>query len=186
METKKIDSSFKDEKINLRWMSLPDKNIISVLDCFAGTGYLWNQVKKRTSKEIKVLSIDTNPRKPGTLKGDNVKYLKALDLSMYDIIDLDAYGIPFRQCKVLFDRKYIGIVHVTIIRSGLRTMPTGLAQELGYTKKMYKKSPTLISTDGINKMLTYLAQNGIRSIRYQRFPEKFYGYFKTGNDKSIK
>jgi len=180
--TKKTDNSYFNEKVNLRLLSLPRKKIVTILDCYAGTGKLWKAVKKKTKKKLKILSIDKNPKQPGTLSGNNIKYLLSFDLTKFDIIDLDAYGIPFEQLKIIFKKEYFGIVHVTIIQVMFGGMPLSLFPELGYTKEMYKKCPAIFNQDGIKKCLDFLAINDVKSIRYHWQGRKFYGYFKTGKE----
>ena len=93
------DKTMIEAKIQLRLMSLPNLNQINILDCFAGEGILWNEVQKRTKKQLKILSIDKNNYKKISLRGDNIKFLKSLDLNKYDIIDLDAWGCPANQLE---------------------------------------------------------------------------------------
>jgi len=87
----KTDNSYLNTKINLRMNHLPDKKSIKVLDCFAGRSRIWEKIKRKSFKNINVVGIDRISY-GSTLKGDNVKYLKGMDLDKYDIIDLDAYG----------------------------------------------------------------------------------------------
>ncbi len=152
-----------------------------MLDCFAGTGEIWGAVQREhPEKEITVIKIDTQPKTPGTLKGNNLKYLQTLDIHQFDIIDLDAYGTPFPQCEIIFQRGFSGIVHVTSIQCG----PGGGAQPdkmlalLGFPKPMLKKCPTLFSQKPVEKFLSYLAIRGVTEIEYFRFDRKFYGTFR--------
>jgi hypothetical protein len=104
-------------KVQLRLNSLPKKDTVKVLECYAGEGKLWKSVKSKSDKNISITPIDIKSYEGKlNLKGDNIKYLKTIDLSKYDIVDLDAYGFPFAQIKTLFDREYKGIVHVTAIQ----------------------------------------------------------------------
>lgn len=94
----KTDNSYIEEKIDLRISAISEKKSVTVLDCYAGTGKLWTLVKQRTGCNISVVGIEKeNGKNKYALPGDNIKYLKNIDLSKFDIIDLDAYGIPFAQ-----------------------------------------------------------------------------------------
>ena len=127
-----------------------------VLDCYAGHGFIWNEVKKLTSLNINVTSIDSRDDKTKPyLKGDNVKFIKALNLDNYDVIDLDSYGIPFQQLEIIFKKKFKGIVHVTFIQSVMGRLNNNLLLSLGYTKEMIKKCPTLFSKNGYEKFKHY-------------------------------
>lgn len=88
------DNSLIEGKVNLRLQSLPDKKEINVLEAFGGEGVLWSIVQRKApDKKINVLSIDKNKYGRVQLQGDNLKFLHSLNLSEFDIIDLDAWGI---------------------------------------------------------------------------------------------
>jgi len=159
----KTDNSYLNTKINLRINHLPDQQSIKVLDCFAGRSRIWKKIKEKSSKNINVVGIDRISY-GSTLRGDNVKYLKGMDLDKYDIIDLDAYGIPFRQLEIIFQKRYRGILFVTFVQSIFGRLPVRMLNKIGYTRSMIKKCPTLFNRNGIEKFKQYLAMNGIRKI----------------------
>ena len=177
---KKTDNSYTEEKILLRLESLEliDKEEINILEAYAGDGVIWNGVQERTLKKINILKIDIKDDKKGVyLKGKNEKFLPLFDFSVYDIIDLDAYGVHFHQLEPVFIKKYKGIVHCTFIQSGMGRLPNGLLQKLGYTKKMVNKCSTLFSKNGMEKMMNYLSINGVDRIRGCFVDRKNYFYF---------
>ena len=100
----KTNNSYLAEKINLRLRHLPNKKSIEVLDCFAGKSVIWNRIKSKSNYNINVIGID-KIKYGNNLNGDNVKYLKGMDLKRFDLIDLDAYGIPFKQLEIIFKKK---------------------------------------------------------------------------------
>jgi hypothetical protein len=174
----KTDNSYFNEKVQLRIDSLPNKDEIFVLDCFAGTGRIWKQVKKISGKNIQVLSIEKEQGKNKTaLVGSNLKYLNVLDLDKFDIIDLDAYGIPYAQLNIIFKRRYHGIIHVTAIQSGMGQLPKGLIEDIGYTPEMIKKIKSIFNTKGIEKLKNYLYLHSIQSIEGYFIDRKNYFYF---------
>lgn len=180
---KKTDNSHLSEKVWLRLETLEqiDKPEIKVLEAFAGDGFIWDTVRVQTNKTIKVLRIDEKPDKKGIyLKGNNLKFLKNIDLSNFDIIDLDAYGSPFKQLEIVFERKYKGFVHCTFIQSGMGRLDNNFLKSLGYTPKMVEKIPTLFSKQGMNKMERYLHQCGISLINGFFIERKNYFWFKIG------
>lgn len=181
---KKTDNSNLDAKVQLRIKSfeLLKKDTVNILDAFGGDGIVWKAVKDQLPKgqhlQLNVLRIDKQQKKGIYLKGDNMKYLKAFDLSGFDIIDLDAYGSPFNQLEVLFSRKFKGLVHCTYIQSGLGNINMKMLERLGYTERMVKKAQTLFTRQPFQKMLSYLSLNGIREItNYQVNDRKNYFYF---------
>lgn len=159
----KTDSSYLSTKINLRIKHLPDKKDIKILDCYAGKSRIWNEIKRKSNKNINIVGIDKKPY-GSSLRGDNIKYLRGMDLNKYDIIDLDSYGIPFKQLEIIFKKGYKGILFVTFIQSIFGRLPIKLLERIGYTKNMITKCPTLFNRNGIEKFKQYLAINGIRKI----------------------
>lgn len=183
----KTDNSYLNSKINLRVNHLPDQQSIKVLDCFAGRSRIWKEIKKKSNKNINVVGIDRISY-GSTLKGDNVKYLKGMNLDKYDIIDLDAYGVPFKQLEIIFKKKYKGILFITFIQSIFGRLPVRMLEKIGYTRKMIKKCPTLFNRNGIEKFKQYLAINGIKKIIIINKNNKKYLYIplKPLQDKAFR
>ena len=175
------DNTFLDDKIALRIKHLPRKKIINVLDCFSGKGIIWNKIKKTTKQKINILKIDNKGNLKGIyLKGDNVKYMQGLDLDKFDIIDLDSYGVPYRQLNIIFKRHLKNCtIFITFIRSEFGMLPIGLLNELGYTKKMIKQCRTIFGRNALDKMKNYLSLHGIRKIYLRSYKNKHYIAFKV-------
>ena len=172
------DGSFIEGKIQLRINSLPDKKEIKVLEAFGGEGLLWDAVKRRCpGKVIKILSIDKNDYNRVQLQGDNIKYLSSLNLSEFDIIDLDAWGSPVNQLEILFRRNYKGIVHCTFIQTMMGNLPDALLKANGYTPAMLKKIRTIFVKDGLQKFLNYLSSRHIRHVQILSEKRKSYLWF---------
>jgi hypothetical protein len=134
-----------------------------VLDAFAGNSKIWNKIKLESKKEIKVIGIDKKDTHNNSLKGDNIKYLKNLNLDKFDVIDLDAYGIPFEQLQAVLGRINNQIVFVTLIQSMYGAIPIKLRQA-GIPESMYKKCPSLLRNKLFEIIQGYLYKNGIRTI----------------------
>lgn len=160
------DSSMLEVKIELRERLVRGKEKVSVLECFSGDGILWKEVKARHPEcAISILRIDMKPDKKGIyLRGDNLKFISSMDLSVFDIIDLDAYGSPFPQLQLLFKKKYSGMVVCTFIQTVLGQLNKSFLEELGFTQRMIKKCPTLFNISGFDKMKSYLAKKGVKKI----------------------
>lgn len=174
---KKTDNHYLKEKIQLR------KEVISlienptILECFAGKGVLYRTIKNDSIK-ITSIEIEQGKNKKAHLTGDSFKYLLSLDLSQYNIIDLDAYGIPFKYIDHIIKSGFKGYVIVTAIQSGMGKLPNDLLLKLGYTKNMIKKIPTLFNTRGLEKLKNYLYLVGVKSITGYFINRKNYFYFK--------
>lgn len=161
------DNSCFASKVRLRldsldFVSTPEPR---VLECFGGEGLLWKEVSRISGKTIKSLRIDEKKDLPGYyLQGNNLKILPTLDLSTFDIIDLDAYGVPWDQLAILKDLGYSGVLHITHIHFG--SLPYSAIEYLGITREMISKSPMLYHTLGITPVKAILYDMGYRKIHY--------------------
>jgi len=141
----------------------------SILECYSGNGLIYDGVRKLSDKKISVTRIDIKKDREGAyLCGDNRKYLKAMDLSAYNIIDLDAYGIPFDQIDIIMRRQWHGILFVTHIQSVMGTLPNKLLNRIGITRPMISKCPTLFSRLGLTPIKKMFSDYG---------SDKLTGYF---------
>lgn len=178
------DNSKLNEKVSLRLMSLNEiaKEEIEVLEIFGGNGVCWRNVAKSTNKRIKTTRIDKREGLNGEyIRGDNLKILPSLNFEKYDIIDVDAYGIPFEHLELLFQRKLKNkVIIVTSIRSVLGALPKKLYETNGIDWNMVKKCQSLFSKNYIDLMLGYLFKNNIKEIKiYNHSDKKLYFYFKN-------
>lgn len=173
------DPTALEKKIQLRLNSIAsiDKDIVRVLECFGGEGVLWSEVQKRTAKKIQTLSIDQKKYNRFQLQGDSLKVLPSLDLSKFDVIDLDSYGIPFEHCFIVLSKSFKGVVHCTVIQSGMGNLPNGLLEATGFSKAMMKKARTLLSKNGDNQFKDWLANKGVKEIECLNMGRKNYFWF---------
>jgi len=170
----KTDNSYLADKVGLRAEHLPAGHTITVLDCFAGSGRIWRAVKRRhPKKDIRILAMDK--KNIGFhLPGDNLAWLKSMDLSKFNVIDLDAYGVPYEQLKIILDRGYKGIVFVTFIQSVFVKMPSGLLHDVGFTDAMIDKAPALLNARGFDRFAEWLAGYGVKSMFHRSHARKHY------------
>lgn len=168
MNSVQTDNSHFAAKIKLRMDNLP-RGSCSVLDCFGGQGLIWETIKGRLpKKDIKILRIDLKKDRSGVyLAGDNRKFLASLDLNRFNVIDLDAYGVPFEQLQAILRRKRATplTIFATFIQSLYGRLPVKFLAELGYSQSMVKKCPSLFNRDGLSKLKAYLALAGIKKIK---------------------
>lgn len=178
MKPKLTDNSFLGDKIALRLNNIPVKEKLFVLDCYYGKGTIWKNVQEKYSGKISIVKIDKMQKCDDfVLLGNNIKYLREMDLNGFDVIDLDAYGVPYEQLKILFEKKYRGLVFVTFIQTMFGCLPFSFLEELGYTKKMIEKCPTIFNKNGFEKMCCFLKLNGVKKITYRSFQKKNYFCF---------
>lgn len=172
----KTDNSYLADKVGLRLAHLPKAKIITVLDCFAGTGRVWKAVKRRSKKDIRILAMEK--REIGfRLPGDNLAWLAEMDLSRFDVIDLDAYGVPYDQLSLLFQRGYRGVVYVTFIQSMWGRMPKGLLHDIGFSDAIIEKAPALCNVRGFQYFMEWLASKGVEKIYRRSHARKHYFCF---------
>lgn len=183
MSKQQINNTFFMDKVLLRFNNLPEKKVIKVLDCFGGEGKVWEKVRLMSKSKIQILPIDKNVYEGKIyLKGENVKYLKILDFEKYDVIDLDAYGMPYKQLEIIFARlekikKKETTIFVTFIQVNVGALQNGFLLELGYTKNMIKKCKILLSQNGFEKFKNYLAKKGVKRIKHRSLHRKHYIHF---------
>lgn len=175
MKQKQTDNSFLEDKILLRLNNIPKKNCLKVIDAYHGGGSIWKNIQARYHGKINILKIDKEQKDDCfVLIGDNEKYLEPLNLDIFDVIDLDAYGIPYEQLKIIFNKKYKGIVFVTFIQTVMGALSFDFLEDLGYSKNMVEKCPTLFYTDGFKKLCNFLNLNGIDKIKHRSIGRKHY------------
>jgi hypothetical protein len=173
------DNSYLEDKIKLRLNLLPDKKEIKVIDAYSGKGTIWKNIQNRVDKKINTLKIDKEKKQNDfMLLGDNEKFLASLDLDKFDVIDLDAYGVPYEQLKIIFDKNYKGIVFVTFIRSIMGRLPNDFLLDCGYTLGMINKCPTLFGRKGWTLFKNWLSLHGVKKINYRFHARKYYLSFQ--------
>jgi hypothetical protein len=173
---KKTDNHYLEEKILLRKEVLTLVEKPKILECFSGKGILYDNIDQKF--EITRIEIEKNKSQKSHLCGDSYKFLLSIDLTKYNIIDLDAYGIPFKYIDFIVNSNFKGYVIVTAIQTVMGKLPNELLYKLGYTSAMIKKIPTLFSLDGIGKLQNYLYLVGVKSITGYFINRKNYFYFK--------
>ena len=165
-DTVKTDNANLPMKARLRADNLPrGLKVVRVLDAYHGTGAVWREVARRKpGVRFDVVGIDKKAKSTDGFLGDNMKWLPALPLDQFDVIDLDAYGCPFAQLELLFARKFNGMVFVTFNQTVFGCLPNALLQALGFTKAMVRKCPTMFYANGQAKLFGWLANNEVRKV----------------------
>lgn len=135
MDGKKLDNDHVASKVALRVEAvtrLGDPRPITVLDAFHGHGKLWDLVGDALPEgwEVRLYRADQAHRKLGTLRINNVRLLEVLDLNRFDLIDLDAYGWPAYQLKLVASRAPTKPVLTTRIVRALGNVPKVILEDL--------------------------------------------------------
>lgn len=182
MKQKLTDNSFLGDKVAMRLANIPVRPELRVIDAFCGAGTIWKNVQKKYPGSIKLLKIDKEQKEDSFIfPGDNKKYLSSLNLNNYDVVDLDAYGVPYDQLEIIFRKKFNGLVFITFVQNMSGVLPYNFLEDLGYTKQMVKKCPTLFFKDGFKKMCAYLKIKGVEKIRHRSKNRKNYICFSMAS-----
>lgn len=140
------DNSHFGAKIHLRLEAVDrcKRKNLYVLDAYSGYGHMWKEVQRQRPKlNIRTLGIDQRNMGPGVIRGDNLKVLPSLDLAAFDVIDLDAYGMPVQQLSIVAAKAPGVPVVVTAISQRLGCAPNLLMDSLGLPRGWSKESQTL-------------------------------------------
>lgn len=177
MEIKKTDNHYMADKVQLRIDHAPwhDAKALTVLDVFGGHGVVWSTIERITGQPIVRIGVDKrDDLLQAHLHGDNLKVMAGLNLNAFDVIDLDAYGVPYEHLRLLFDRHYHGCVFVTFITTVHGRLPNGLLLDSGFSEAMITKAPTLCSKRGWDIFKRFLARNGVTSVVHRSKGRKHY------------
>jgi hypothetical protein len=117
---------------------------LRILDAYAGAGRLWRAASRHYPGQLEVLGVDMR-RFRTAIKADNRRVLASIDLARFDLIDLDAYGIPAEQADILGRRGYRGPVIWTVIQKMFAVMPATVTDAEGIPREWRQICPTLFS-----------------------------------------
>lgn len=189
-QTKKTDNDYLADKVALRAQHLPDGDV-RVLDCFAGKGIVWECVRRLTGRTISTLAIDKRDDLDSFhLHGDNSDFLATMDLSRFNVIDLDAYGTPYEQIRLLIQREYAGTVFVTFIASSRGGVERQAMREIGFPDSAAEYAPSVLARRSRQYFLEWLALHGVERIVHRSKDctgfRKCYGVFwLTGRERTV-
>lgn len=169
-------------KIELRRRATERLPVLRVLDLYAGSNLLWSPFEKE-----KYFSVDIQKGKGCNLRADSKRIIGGLDLSQFNVIDCDSYGIPFDVMQRLFQNKTLGegtIIIYTAITNRLSGLNAGCLHMFG-VRNIYRKCPSLIAADALDMFYGMLYNNGVRKVTYYETQggfTKHYGYFQFTKD----
>jgi hypothetical protein len=142
---------------------------VRVLDCFHGEGKLWADVAELYPGKINLVGIEKERGKsPFTvLEGDNQKFLPAMDLSRFDLIDLDAYGSVSKQFMSVVRNPTFGgcPIFITEITTFLGAIPREVTGS-NSLHHFYKKNRTVLRSLYYPLLFEMFRKYGAKKIKY--------------------
>lgn len=173
----KTDNKSIANKIYIRKEAIKDLREIKVLDMFAGRNVLWNNIKTD-----RYFGIDINAEKGKNLSADARQVLDSIDLSSFNVIDCDSYGIAFDIYKKLLTNKNLKngtIIFYTLITNEFTKIQNEAKKEFNF-KHLYNKAPSLFNARAIKFFYEMISSYGIKEVNFYAIRdnfEKHYGYF---------
>lgn len=147
---------------------------VRVLDCFAGEGALWRLLKGEYGGCIKPVGIDKAWKRGAQYLGDNRRYLRRLAIGDYNLIDVDAYGVPYEQMKIIASQHYQGLVIGTFIQCVYGGLPYAMLNDLGYPRRMVRRITKLFFRNGWRKWSAYLRLLDYEEVHVYHCANKHY------------
>ncbi len=178
---KQTDNDCVHQKVALRKKAIAALSSVRVLDLFAGKNEIWSHISTE-----RYLGVEKIKGKGKNLHVDNVRLIKSLDLSKFNVIDCDSYGIPANQISELFRNKTIlpgTIIIYTMCTNRISTMPKTLVH-VSRLQHMQKKCPTLLNKLTAELFYAFLYSLGVKKVvKYTKKSTflKEYGYFTVDN-----
>lgn len=165
------------DKVWLRQKAIEGLDHVSVLDLFAGDNTIWKNIK--TDHYV---GVDKDGDKGENIRADNRQVIKGLDLSMFNVIDCDAYGIPYEQIQMLFENDTLQkgtVVIYTCITGVLNRICVRALDDYGIQEE-YKRSRVLYNPYSKDMFDSMLRSHGITktySFTKSKTMKKEYGFF---------
>ena len=173
----KTDNKSIANKLFIRKEAIKNLKQVNVLDLFAGRNVLWNNIKTDN-----YFGIDIENNKGKNLNADTRQIFDTLDLSKFNVIDCDSYGIAFDLYKKILTNKSIKkgtVILYTLITNEFTKIQNEAKKEFNF-KHFYDKAPSLFNARAIEFFYEMLAKYGIKEVYYYSLRDNFdkhYGYF---------
>ena len=173
----KTDNASVGEKVSLRKRATGHLQELRVLDLFAGENVLWSKFDC-----ARYYGVEKEKGKGRNLTADNLRIIESLDLSDFNVIDADSYGIPFNQIAALYENETLKDGTVIIYTCITNKMSKLSRRAVGHynLSKIYKKCKTMIQGKARELYYAYLYENGVREVWLYNKKSNFikdYGYF---------
>ena len=150
---------------------------LKVLDLFAGENLIWSKIKTD-----RYFGVEAEKGKGKNLNVDNRRIIPALDLSQFNVIDCDTYGIPYEQISMIFENPTLqnGTVIIYTCITGVLNRICVKALKDFDLQENYKRSRVLYNKYSRDMFFEMLRKNGVKKVTSYRDDatmQKEYGYF---------
>ncbi len=173
----KTDNASIVNKVALRKRAVESLDKLRVLDLYAGNNILWSYFDKE-----KYYGVEIQKGKGKNITADCKKLIDSLDLSAFNIIDCDSYGVPFDVIYKLFNNKTLKDGTI-IIYTAISNRLSGISRQcldMFNLKKIYDKCHNLITEYAFELFYAMLYDFGVKEVSYMESIGNFtkhYGYF---------
>jgi hypothetical protein len=164
-------------KIALRRRATAGLDHLRVLDLYAGNNVLWSHFDKE-----KYFGVDIKQNKGQNLTADSRRIVEKLDLSAFNVIDCDSYGIPFDVLRRVLQNNTLQdgtVILYTAITNRMSGLNLGCLQMFGI-RRIYQKCHGLIVSKALDMFYGMLYNYGVERVTYLEVKASFikhYGYF---------
>ena len=174
----KTDNKSVGNKIFIRNQAIKNLTEVNVLDLFGGRNVLWKNISVN-----RYYGVESEKDKGQNLCADSHSILSSLDLSKFNVIDVDSYGISFDIYKYLLTSSQVRngtIVIYTAITNEFTKIQNAAKDEFGF-RAFYDKAPSLFNARAIEFFYEMLSKYGVKEVSYYEVKDNFtkhYGYFQ--------
>jgi len=143
---------------------LPEGSL-RILDAYAGKGTIWKKIGEERKIEWYTPIEKERGKNPMAICGDNEKIIPKLDLSAYNIIDLDAYGMPINLLLEVLKNETLQkgtVIFVTCIGYARGTLPHEGARFINATPEMFAKCKLLFHKKTREMLEGLLSEYGVK------------------------
>ena len=174
----KTDNKSIGNKIFIRKQAISGLSEINVLDLFGGNNVLWKNIHT-----ARYFGVEKELGKGKNLVADSHKIFDSLDLSQFNVIDVDSYGISFDIYKKILTNPSVRngtIIIYTATTNEFTKIQNDAKDEFGF-RSFYDKAPSLFNARAIEFFYEFLAKYRINEVTYYEVRDNFtkhYGYFQ--------
>lgn len=173
----KTDNASIVNKVALRKEAIKGLEALRVLDLYAGNNILWSFFDKE-----KYYGVEIQKGKGKNITADCKKLIESLDLSVFNVIDCDSYGVPFDVIYKILNNKTLKAGTV-IIYTAISNRLSGISKQclkMFNLKNIYDKCHNLITEYSLELFYAMLYKFGISEVEYIESNGNFtkhYGFF---------